>query len=277
MHDLSDANLHSIRLAGIELSYMENGTGPAVVLVHGGFADYRLWGSLSSVLSQRFRVISYSRRGAYPNTPPMEGSDIASHSADLASFISQLSNAPVRLVGESLGAYVTLHCALHHPEKVRSLVIDEPPILSLLSGNEHDEVEREQFRSKVLNLSLERYSAGESEDAARVIIDYLEGSAGAYAALPQEVKGVIVANSRATLEDLKKGLGGIEPSELELLTTPTLVLKSTQGPALLKRVVDRLHDMIPTGQLRAIEASSHGTIVDSTEYAAAVLEFLTKN
>lgn len=274
---MPEARLPSVRLDETELHYIEMGTGPSVVLVHGGFADYRLWGSLSSVLSRSFRVISYSRRGAYPNAPSKGGSTVALHSADLSSFISQLLGTRVHLVGESLGAYVALHCTLHYPEKVRSLTIDEPPILPLLSGSKDDKEDLEDFRSKALNPSLDLYSAGRPEDAARVIIDYLEGSAGMYDSLPQEAKKSIMVNSRATLEDLKKGLSGIEPGELELLKTPTLLLKSTLGPKLLKRVVDRVYDMIPDSQLREIGGSSHGTIVDSTEYSAAVLEFLRAN
>ena len=256
---------------------MEVGTGPPVVLVHGGLADYRLWGNLSSKLSQGYRVVSYSRRGAYPNAPSKEGSSIPLHSADLSSFISEISDRPVHLVGESLGAYVAIHCALHHPEKIRSLAIDEPPILPLMSEGEEDERERERFQNEALNPSLNLYSAGRQEDAVRVVIDYLEGSSGIYDSLPEEAKEAIMTNSRATLEDLKKGLEGIEPSEPRLLKTPTLLLKSELGPRLLKRVVDRLHDLIPASQLLEIGGSSHGTIVDSPEYSAAILEFLGKN
>lgn len=277
MENLPASNLKSVQLAGTELHYVEVGTGPPVVLAHGGFADYRLWGNLSSLLSQSFRVISYSRRGAYPNALPNEGSAISLHSADLASFISELSDKPVHLVGESLGAYVTLHCAIHHPEKVRSLAIDEPPILSLLPANEDDVTELERFRREALNRSLDLYSAGREEDAARVIIDYLEGSAGVYDSLPNEAKEGIRANSHATLGDLKKGLGGIEQGDLDRLRSPVLLMKSTLGPKLLRRVVDRLKVLIPSCEFREIWGSSHGTIVDSPEYSAAVLEFLRKN
>ncbi len=274
---MSNPRLTFVRLTDTDLHYSECGAGDPVVLVHGGLADYRLWGRLSGVLSKNFRVIAYSRRGAFPNAPSKRGSSVALHSADLSSLISQLSDGPTHLVGESYGAYVALHCALHHPEVVRSLAIDEPPALPLLSEAEEDRTDLASFESKMLKPVLGHFGSGSPEEAARLLVDFLEGTDGIYDSLPPEVKKAIGDNSQATFDDLKGGLDGIRPDELGLLKTPTLLMKSELGPTVLKRVVDRLHERIPNGVLRVIRGTSHGTIVDSAEYSAAVLEFVSRN
>src|SRR3989442_12106834 len=51
-----------IRVRGVELHYIEQGQGEPLILLHGGQGDYRSWEPQMKVLSQQYRVISYSRR-----------------------------------------------------------------------------------------------------------------------------------------------------------------------------------------------------------------------
>ena len=59
--------LESIDANGIKLGFVEKGTGPPVILVHGIPTDYRAWDNQMNVLSKSFRTLSYSRRCSYPN------------------------------------------------------------------------------------------------------------------------------------------------------------------------------------------------------------------
>ena len=262
----------------MELHYTEIGTGPPIVTVHGGLADYRLWGPLSETLSRNFRVVSYSRRGAYPNSKQTAlRPNVAVHSGDLSSLISYVSNEPVHLIAESYGACVALHCAIHHPEKVRSLAIDEPPVLTLLRGNEEDKRDLNHFETNVLGPVLDYFARDRTEDAVRALIDGLEGSTGVYDSLPRSTKEVIAVNSQATYDDLKGGFGGIGVNDLKHLEVPSLLMKSELGIKPLKRVVERLHETIPGARLATIEGTSHGTIVESSAYIKVVSEFVSKN
>ena len=265
-----------VKLADTELYYAESGAGQTVVLVHGGLGDYRLWGRLTEALSPKFRVISYSRRGAFPNEVHQNGpSRIPVHSSDLAALISELSEVPVHLVGESYGAYVAAHCALHNQDRIRSLAIDEPPILPLLQEDRDDRAASAHFEANVLKPTIEQYARGNPEGAARLLLGGLEGSSDVYDSLPPEIKGAILANSPAMFEELKGGFDGIGMEELAGLKTPTLLMKSELGPDILRRVVDNLYALLPNRTITQIPGTSHGTIIDSPEYSARVLEFLS--
>ena len=271
---MSDPRSKIVRIADSELHYLEEGAGATVVLVHGGFGDYRLWTGLSRSLSKRFRVISYSRRGSYPNKAPSRGhARVGTHSADLASVITQLSNEPVHLVGESYGAYVALYFAIHNQELVRTIALDEPPIVSVLGSGGEDRRDSEALQ-RVLTAFLEAHARGDA-DAARSIVDFLEGPPGAYDSLPNEVKEVIRANAAATFADLNGGLGGVVRDEVRSMRRPALLMKSEKGPRVLKRIVDILADDMPDSRLQEIRGASHGTIIESAEYVDSVLRFLT--
>jgi non-heme chloroperoxidase len=124
-----------VQVNDVVLHRVERGSGTPVVLVHGSLADYTYWewSGQVSLLADRYRVVAYSRRYNYPNTNPRS----ADHSSmvearDLAGLIDSLDAGPVHLVGHSYGAYTALTYALQHPERVRSLVLGEPPIMSWL-------------------------------------------------------------------------------------------------------------------------------------------------
>lgn len=119
----------TIHINGADLAYMEQGTGDAVILVHGGLGDLRSWMFQMEPFAQHYRVISYSRRYHFPNRSAGQASEYLAtqHRDDLAALIEALGIAPAHVVASSYGAYVSLLLARAHPELVRTLVLGEPP------------------------------------------------------------------------------------------------------------------------------------------------------
>ena len=50
--------LKRVNIHGAELTYVEQGDGPMVVLVHGALGDFRTWSSQMSLRSRQYRVVS---------------------------------------------------------------------------------------------------------------------------------------------------------------------------------------------------------------------------
>jgi len=56
--------------------------------------------------------------------------------ADLVELIiKRLNLGPAHIIGHSYGAFIALYLAFEHPDLVKTLVLGEPPVLSLLEGN----------------------------------------------------------------------------------------------------------------------------------------------
>jgi pimeloyl-ACP methyl ester carboxylesterase len=120
---------------GIELHYVERGTGVPIVFVHGSLSDGGYWNDqLGPFAASGYRAIAYSRRYNLPNTNIAQpGYSAATDADDLAALIEKLQLGKVHVIGHSYGALTALFLAVKHPELVRTLVLAQPPAVSLLA------------------------------------------------------------------------------------------------------------------------------------------------
>ena len=110
--------------AGVELAYVDVGSGPATVVVHG-------MGASASALAAPLdgRVITYDRRGyGGSGAPePYVRTTVSEQTEDLACVIEHLDAAPALVVGEDIGALVALDLLLRHGPLARGAVLVDPP------------------------------------------------------------------------------------------------------------------------------------------------------
>ncbi|KAK4939762.1 hypothetical protein LTR10_020046 [Elasticomyces elasticus] len=125
--------LSYVDVNGTTLAYRESGQGDPLVLVHGHLSDQRTWTVLESKLSTRFHVYNYSKRYSWPNEPIPDGEAHLweQDSLDLASFIETLGIGPVHVLGNSSGATVVLWLSRTRPHLFRTLLLEEPPLMTL--------------------------------------------------------------------------------------------------------------------------------------------------
>jgi pimeloyl-ACP methyl ester carboxylesterase len=121
----------NITVNGAPLTYIDHGTGPTVVMVHGAFSDARNWDGIRAIVAQRYRVVVPSLRYHYPNAWPDDGEkySLAQHVEDVAALIRSLDAGKVHIVGNSMGSRIIGYVALKYPDLVRSLVLGDPFIV----------------------------------------------------------------------------------------------------------------------------------------------------
>lgn len=112
----------------IKLHVTEWGSGPLVVMIHGG--DQRGGRSTFSAqepLAERFHQVPPDRPGS-GRTPKAGRADFEQH-AEL--ILPLLEDGPTHLVGHSYGAVIATWIATRHPQRVKSLALFEPPLFSV--------------------------------------------------------------------------------------------------------------------------------------------------
>jgi 3-oxoadipate enol-lactonase len=105
------------------LRYIDEGSGPAVVLIHGLAGDFSAWLAQIEVLRHAYRVIAFDNRGAGQSTQVDEPVSTADLARDTLGLMDHLQIAKAHVVGRSMGGAVAQHMALLAPQRVLSMVL----------------------------------------------------------------------------------------------------------------------------------------------------------
>jgi pimeloyl-ACP methyl ester carboxylesterase len=115
-----------LEIDGTRLHYIERGSGPPVVLLHGNGAllgDFR-GSALIDELSTQYRVIAFDRPGSGYSDRPRNRIWTPAYQAELvAHALEALGVDKATIVGHSLGALVAAGMGVLFPERVRALVL----------------------------------------------------------------------------------------------------------------------------------------------------------
>ena len=115
--------LRDASIGRYQLHYLDVGSGPAVVLIHGLAGDHQAWRAQIELLRPHFRVIAFDNRGAGRSTQvdePISTQDLA---ADTLGLMDRLGVSQAHVVGRSMGGAVAQHMALLAPQRITSLVL----------------------------------------------------------------------------------------------------------------------------------------------------------
>ncbi len=92
---------------GVELAYLDRGSGPAIVFVPGWTFAKEIFEKQIADLSRKYRVIAFDPRSQGASSFTLEGNDYATHAEDLAWLLEALEIKNPVLVGWSAGAHAT--------------------------------------------------------------------------------------------------------------------------------------------------------------------------
>lgn len=110
---------------GTRVGYRQTGSGPGVILVHGGMMTSKNFMKLARFLSNEFTVYIPDRRGRGLSGPFGPNYGIGSESEDLQALIHK--TATDKIFGLSSGAICVLQTAIIEPA-LKKVVLYEPPI-----------------------------------------------------------------------------------------------------------------------------------------------------
>jgi 3-oxoadipate enol-lactonase len=106
-------------VAGGALYYEVVGDGPALLFIHAGVADHRMWDEQVTAFAGDHRVVCYDTR-AFGRTT---SEDVAfSNRQDVMDLLHHLAISRAAVVGCSRGGQIALDFTLEHPEMVTALV-----------------------------------------------------------------------------------------------------------------------------------------------------------
>ena len=245
-----------------QLHVEQAGAGPAVVLIHPGGADSRMWKPQWAAWQTRFTLTRLDLRGFGRSRP---GAGPFSHASDVLKVLDESGIDRARLVGASFGGLVALDLAAAHPERVAALVLADPP----LPGHAWSEEMRGFWAAEVAALE-----AGDVEAAADLNVEFWLPTASepVRAAIREQQLNVFrlqvdEPDDSFLTEDL--------PGALSVLDVPTLVLTGEHDKGDFQEIADRLVATLPDARRAVVAGAGHLPSLERPDgFDAIVLPFL---
>ncbi len=247
----------------IRVSFQKSGSGPALVLVHGGFSDHHTnWEFVEPLFRGRFTVYALARRNR-GNTEATQGHTLLDEAQDVVALIHHVGE-PVFLLGHSYGAQCALNAARLVPDLVRKLVLYEAPQPPLIPPETLEALE-----SLAADGAWDAFSFAFFRDVIRVPVADLE------ALRATDLWPPIVADAPASLGDLRAFSNySFSAAAFRGLSMPVCLQVGSESHRDLY-ATDALAAVLPHACLQVLAGQAHEGMTTAPEmYAEAVTRFL---
>ena len=273
--------IRKIEINGVNLVYLDQGRGTTVVFVHGAFSDHRVWEAQREVVAAHYRYIALTRR--YHGTGPWpdngESFSAATHAADLAAFIRALDAGPVHLVGRSYGGYIAILVALQHPDLVQSAVVQEPAIVSLLTGPEGKAILDERNHSAVQSRAA--IAGGDLKKATILFAEWVNNKGpGSFNQEPEAYCAMALDNARTIPLQLTPAAPPVPITceQLRQFKPPLLIVNGAQTRRFFSLVGEEVARCVAGSTRLVVANATHGPASQNpTVFNDALLKFLEKH
>ncbi len=260
-----------VQVEGGRLYYEAAGIGPALVLVHAGVADFRMWDEQFEVFAERYRVIRYDTRGFGKTTSENVS---FSNRQDIVDLLRHLGVERTAILGLSRGGQIAIDFTLEHPEMVTALIA----VAAGISGfggpateaemalfTEYERLEKEKAYEELTDFEVRVWGDGPNQPGPRADVRVRE-----------RLREMIANNYRLHQEELQPRV--LEPPAVERLgeiRAPTLVLWGDLDFSEVGAAMTLLTERVPGAQHVIFPGVAHMVNMEEpVRFNALVLDFL---
>ncbi|MGB5370151.1 MAG: alpha/beta hydrolase [Flavobacteriaceae bacterium] len=238
--------LKQLHVPNGSISYLLSGEGETIVFIHGGQEDYRVFLPQIELLSDKFQVVTYSRRYNFPNDNEIQPEyNVKTEAQDLKILIAMLGK-PVHLVGHSYGGLIALEFAVGNPKMIKSLTLSEPALVSWLNDIEGCESWYNSVQETLIGETREAFSTQDTTLIMKKLFEFFAG-ADIQDQVPAEVLEMLKANLREmeALVNSPSGFKSSSPGEVKSLDMPVMILTSERTMPMLTCTNAKLIEVRP--------------------------------
>ena len=262
----------------IELRVYCEGHGPPLVMLGGGTGGAASFAPHATKLAGQFRVVRLESirmersRGGQPLPP---GYSIDTESAAVARSLDRLGiTGPVHVVGHSFGALVALDFALDHPDRVRTLVLAEPPAFWAVPAEQlRDDA---QMRGMI---DLVRTFGPTTEPTDEQLVQF-QSRLGRPDA-PSPAPGQQGREEWVTRRSALRGLSAVadhtdDPERLKTFRRPVLIVTGSKTVGFHRRINDALAASLPAAERAELDGGHAAAVTEVAGLVAELRSFLAR-
>jgi N-formylmaleamate deformylase len=261
----------TITANGVELNVAISGepTTPALLLLHGLYDRWETWDPIIRSFSGRFQVIAPDLRGHARSEQPKSGYTPNDYAEDMAALLDELDVSEVVVIGHSLGALVAEFLAANHIERVRSVVLIDPPF------------EQNEGSRQWLEVLLEAKRGTEEETYETVKeLNIMSGNDEEWKRQTEWLRATADGPFEAMIQMIDDGRTAQLYEVLHRVTCPTLILRAdpASGGVLSETSVELAMDHLNDGTHIQFDQTGHSIHLERTEECVQVVsEFIDRS
>jgi pimeloyl-ACP methyl ester carboxylesterase len=233
---------------GARIFYRSYGSGPAVILLHGGLANGQYWAKQVPALERAgYRAVVIDSRGHGRSTRDARPFTYELMASDVVSVMDALKLRRAAVVGWSDGAIIGLVMAIHDPERLSR-------VFAFAANMDPSGVKPDTET----NPTFARFERRAARDYAR-----LSGTPGDFAAFRSAIEKMWSVEPNYTAADLAR------------IRTPVAIVDGDHDEAIKREHTEYLARAIPGAKLIILPGVSHFAMLQRpSEFNAAMLGFL---
>jgi pimeloyl-ACP methyl ester carboxylesterase len=258
---------------GVRIRYVEQGQGPAIVLMHGytGTADrHFLANGVFANLAKDHRAIAIDLRGhgksGKPATPSAYGRQMA---LDVVRLLDHLEIQRAHVIGYSLGAMIAGRLATLHPERLMSIAY----IAALPLRN------TDTYMENFAKTSIKELESDMPFKSLAIALQPPGAKPPSDDEIRKAVAPLVAANDVKALAALWRGYKGLALSreQLQAITVPSIVIVGSED--MNAAGVPELNKTDPQIQTVVVQDAQHGGpegVMRKPEFMTTLRGFLAK-
>ena len=258
----------SVKVNGVGLHYEEHGNGAETILfTHGLLMNHHMFDAQVKAFKSSYRCIAFDLRGQGKSEVTKSGYDMDNLTVDTVALIDALNCGPVHFVGLSMGGFIGMRLAIHHPHLLQSL--------SLLETSADPEPQENVRGYRMMAFVGRWLGFGPLAKKLSGIMfgrDFLKQNA--YKETREHWQDQIRSNNR--IGSSRAAMGVIEREgvyeQLGEINTPTLIVVGDQDVATVPAKSKRMQGAIANSEMVIIPGAGHSS---SIEKPAEVTQALT--
>lgn len=244
-------------------AYYTNGSGPAIIFVHGNASTHATWAEVIAHLSAEFRCISYDLRG-HGSSAPINGElTLDGLVEDLRDLQDGLGIKQVFIVGHSLGAFVAAEYARRHPQRTRALCLLAMPFGRGREERKKAEVLVGELAERGVAATMEKFVKLWYTDAFVTLHPGV---------LDKRLRQIAGIDETAFLASYRLYARIDMDHTLEQITVPTLVATGESANGCGAEVARQLHSEIGGSELVVFREMKNGILTEIPDRVAETLK-----
>jgi pimeloyl-ACP methyl ester carboxylesterase len=264
---------------GDELDVWVSGDGDPVVFVHGGLMRDFLEPLAGDLVGRDgYRTILFGRRGHGGVGLPGEPTDIPGQASDVVAILDALGIDRAHVAGHSFGALIVLELATRVPERLRSAILLEAPLVQTEAFQQALPAQQE-----AMSLIAAAATSGDADGAVARFWDFtaeIEDAADVVEpALPEGARAMAASDLDTWLQvDLPAMASWIaDPAAVTACATPIVWIGATGSPPLFQESRALFQEWMPSIRTAEIAGAGHYfPVLKPAETAAALDELLRR-